>query len=80
MNRGQVPAGGPIWRRFPEPVPLTERLVRDLYWRCGIGLNHIELVTGQPEHTVSGLCGGPALPPGAPADGHPSCAADAGAG
>jgi hypothetical protein len=50
-----VPAGGAIWERFPEPVPLTERLVRDLYWRCGIGLNHIELVTGQPEHTVWGF-------------------------
>lgn len=24
----------------------------DGYWRCGVGLNHIELVTGQPAHTV----------------------------
>ena len=48
----EVPAGGPIWSRFPEPVPLTRQLVADLYWRCGVGLTHIELVTGQPAHTV----------------------------
>ena len=44
----RVPAGGPIWQRFPEPVPLSRQLVADLYWRCGVGLNHIELLTGQP--------------------------------
>lgn len=27
---GQVPPGGPIWQRFPQPVPLTARLVDDL--------------------------------------------------
>jgi hypothetical protein len=48
----EVPAGGPIWSRFPDPVPLTRQLVADLYWRCGVGLTHIELVTGQPAHTV----------------------------
>jgi hypothetical protein len=46
------PAGGPIWQRFPDPVPLTRQLVADLYWRCGLGLTHIELLTGQPAHTV----------------------------
>ncbi|HUY48583.1 MAG TPA: hypothetical protein VMV92_23165 [Streptosporangiaceae bacterium] len=51
----EVPAGGPIWQRFPEPVPLTRRLVADLYWRCGVGLHHIELVTGQPAPTVRGF-------------------------
>lgn len=51
----QVPAGGPIWQRFPEPVPLTKRLVTDLYWSCGIGLSHVELLTGQPAHTVRGF-------------------------
>lgn len=51
----EVPAGGPIWQRFPQPVLLTERLVADLYWHCGVGLIHIELVTGQPEHTVRGF-------------------------
>lgn len=48
----QVPAGGPIWERFPDPVPLSRRLVDDLYWRCGLGLVHIELLTGQPAATV----------------------------
>jgi hypothetical protein len=50
-----VPPGGPIWQRFPEPVPLTARLAGDLYWGCGVGLNHIELITGQPAGTVRGL-------------------------
>jgi hypothetical protein len=51
-NIAQVSAGGPIWERFPEPVSLTRRLVTDLYWRCGAGLHHIELLTGQPAQTV----------------------------
>jgi hypothetical protein len=51
----EVPAGGPIWQRFPRPVPLTRELVAGLYWRCGVGLHHIELVTGQPAHTVRGF-------------------------
>jgi hypothetical protein len=50
-----VPAGGPIWDRFPEPVPLSTPLVKDLYWSCGAGLNHIELLTGQPAETVRGF-------------------------
>jgi hypothetical protein len=50
-----VPAGGPIWQRFPQPVPLTRQLVTGLYWGCGIGLHHVELVTGQPAHTVRGF-------------------------
>ncbi|MGH3258249.1 MAG: AsnC family protein [Streptosporangiaceae bacterium] len=50
-----VPPGGPIWERFPEPVPLTAPLVKDLYWYCGAGLNHIELLTGQPATTVRGF-------------------------
>ena len=51
----RVPAGGPIWQRFPRPVPLTRQLVEDLYWGCGVGLNHIELLTGQPAQTVGRL-------------------------
>jgi hypothetical protein len=51
----QVLPGGPIWQRFPDPVPLTRQLVEDLYWRCGLGLSHIELLTGQPAQTVGGL-------------------------
>ena len=51
----RVPAGGPIWQRFPRPVPLTKQLVDDLYWGCGVGLSHIELLTGQPAQTVGRL-------------------------
>ncbi len=51
----QVPPGGPIWERFPRPVPLTAPLVKELYWACGAGLNHIELLTGQPAMTVRGF-------------------------
>ena len=51
----RVPPGGPIWERFPEPVPLSTLLVEDLYWYCGAGLNHIELLTGQPAMTVRGF-------------------------
>jgi len=50
-----VPPGGPVWERFPEPVALTAPLVKDLYWSCGAGLNHIELLTGQPGMTVRGF-------------------------
>jgi hypothetical protein len=48
----RVPPGRPIWQRFPEPTPLTTPLVKDLYWACGVGLDHIELLTGQPAMTV----------------------------
>jgi hypothetical protein len=51
----QVPRGGPIWQRFPDPIPLTVPLVKDLYWGCGAALTHIELLTGQPAMTVRGF-------------------------
>jgi len=51
----RVPPGAPLWRRFPDPVPLTVPLVKDLYWGCGAGLAHIELLTGQPAMTVRGF-------------------------
>lgn len=51
----RVPPGRPIWARFPDPIPLTAPLVKDLYWHCGSGLNHIELLTGQPAMTVRGF-------------------------
>jgi hypothetical protein len=51
----QVPPGGPIWERFPAPIPLGAALVKDLYWQCGAGLHHIELLTGQPAMTVRGF-------------------------
>ncbi|MGH3157414.1 MAG: hypothetical protein ACRDNF_12665 [Streptosporangiaceae bacterium] len=51
----RVPPGAPVWQRFPEPVPLTTPLVKDLYWGCGAALTHIELLTGQPAMTVRGF-------------------------
>jgi hypothetical protein len=51
----RVPPGAPLWQRFPDPVPLTVPLVKDLYWGCGAGLAHIELLTGQPSMTVRGF-------------------------
>jgi len=51
----RVLPGGPIWHRFPEPVPLSTPLVKELYWHCGAGLSHIELLTGQPAMTVRGF-------------------------
>ena len=50
-----VPPGQPIWCRFPEPMPLSAPLVKDLYWHCGASLTHIELLTGQPAMTVRGF-------------------------
>jgi transposase len=49
------PAGGPIWQRFPVPVVIGPELAKDLYISCGLGLRHIELITGQPAETVRGL-------------------------
>ena len=54
-NIHRVPPGAPIWERFPDPVPLTTPLVKDLYWGCGVALTHIELLTGQPAMTVRGF-------------------------
>jgi DNA-binding CsgD family transcriptional regulator len=62
-----VPEAGPLWQRFPRPHRLTADLVTDLYTACGLGLHHIELVTGQPAATVTGLLrasGVPLRPPG----------------
>lgn len=47
-----VPPGAPIWQRFPEPVPLTDALLGELYADCGVSIAHIELLTGQPAATV----------------------------
>jgi hypothetical protein len=51
----RVPPGGAIADRFPEPVPLTTPLVKDLYWARGAGLTHIELLTGQAAGSVRGF-------------------------
>jgi DNA-binding CsgD family transcriptional regulator len=48
----RVPPGGSVSERFPEPLPLTTPLAKDLYWGCGVSLNHIELLTGQPTESV----------------------------
>jgi hypothetical protein len=63
----RVPAGGSLADRFPRPVPLTTPLVKELYWACGTGLNHIELLTGQAAESVRGFmrrAGIPLRPPG----------------
>ena len=63
----RVPPGGAVTDRFPEPVPLTTPLVKDLYWVCGAGLSHIELLTGQAAASVHGFmrrAGIPLRPPG----------------
>jgi hypothetical protein len=63
----RVPPGASICERFPEPVPLSTPLVKDLYWHCGAGIHHIELLTGQPAMTVRGFMrreGIPVRPPG----------------
>lgn len=51
----QVPAGGPIWQRFPVPLRLTGELARELYASCGLATWHIELLTGQPSESVRRL-------------------------
>ena len=48
----RVPPGGPIWERFPEPVPLSSELAEDLYVTCGLATTHIELLTGRPADSV----------------------------
>jgi plasmid maintenance system antidote protein VapI len=54
-NIPRVPAGGSLADRFPRPVPLTTPMVKDLYWACGTGTNHIELLTGQAAESVRGF-------------------------
>jgi hypothetical protein len=48
----RVPAGGPISLRFPVPVRVGPELAQELYESCGLGLHHIELLSGQPAETV----------------------------
>jgi hypothetical protein len=50
-----APAGGPIWQRFPVPARISPDLAEELYSSCGIGLHHIELLTGQPADSVGKL-------------------------
>lgn len=55
---GARPAGGPIWQRFPTPVPVSAALAEDLYVECGLAVRHIELLTGQPAQTILRLLRG----------------------
>jgi len=63
----RVTTAGALTERFPEPVPLTAPLVKDLYWTCGGSLSHIELLTGQASESIRGFMrrsGIPLRPPG----------------
>jgi hypothetical protein len=51
------PAGGPIWQRFPAPVPVSAALAEELYAACGLAVRHIELLTGQPAQTILRILG-----------------------
>ena len=46
------PGKGPIWQRFPVPVDVSPDLAKELYESCGLGLRHIELISGQPAETI----------------------------
>lgn len=62
-----APAGGPIWQRFPAPLPVSPELLADLHVTCGLSARHIELVTGQPTQTILRRLDGQGLtrrPPG----------------
>jgi transposase len=48
----RYPPGGSIWQRFPVPLPVSRELAEELYVGCGLAARHIELLTGQPAHTV----------------------------
>lgn len=50
-----VPAGGAIHERFPRPLPLKADLAAQLYLDCGLGITHIELLSGQPAETIRGM-------------------------
>ena len=54
-NIAPRPAGGPIWQRFPVPVPVSGELAEELYVACGLAVRHIELLTGHPAQTILGL-------------------------
>jgi hypothetical protein len=51
----RVPPGGAVWQRFPVPLRVTSDLATELYVSCGLGLTHIELLTGQPAASVRTL-------------------------
>lgn len=58
---------GPPWRRFPAHLPLTAGLVGDLYEGCGLGLHHIQLLTGRSAAAAGAVLRGSGIklrPPG----------------
>jgi predicted DNA-binding protein YlxM (UPF0122 family) len=55
LNRRRVPVvrtPGPLRTRFPDPAPLTARLVSDLYLDVGLSAAKISLITGHTETAV----------------------------
>jgi hypothetical protein len=61
------PSKGPIWRRFEVPVDVSPDLAQELYLFCGLGLRHIELISGQPAETIRARLRGQGIklrPPG----------------
>lgn len=46
------PRPGPIADRFPQPIPLTEPLLRQAYLDIGLSARQIELLTGQPAEQI----------------------------
>jgi hypothetical protein len=61
------PSKGPIWQRFEVPVDVSPDLAMELYLCCGLGLRHIELISGQPAETIRALLCGQGIrlrPPG----------------
>jgi hypothetical protein len=56
------PASGPIWQRFPVPLPVSPELAKELYVRCGLGVRHIELLSGQPAQTILRLLHAQGIP------------------
>ncbi len=51
----RMSAAGPISQRFPAPLAINPELAAELYDECGLGLRHIELLTGQPGDTVRAM-------------------------
>jgi hypothetical protein len=63
----RVPPGGALWQRFPVPLRVTGDLAAELYVSCGLGLTHIELLTGQPAASIGRMLrstGAALRPPG----------------
>ena len=71
----RVAPGGPLWQRFPEPVPLTTPLVKDLYWACGVGPVPHRVAHRPAGETIRGFMRRPAYRSALPAGEPRSCGA-----